>query len=90
MQGKDGQKRIEETFVIESGTGGNGGVLFQENTVKVDEIPREAFSGKEGDLIKMPGYSSDIEIFTGKGGNRGVNGRPCWVNRKYSDCDDYY
>lgn len=87
MKGKDGQKRIEETFVIKSGTGGDGGVLFKENTVKVDEIPREAFSGKEGVLIKMPRYNSDIEIFTGEGGEQGFNGSPCRVKMKLSDCD---
>ena len=80
------QKRIEETFVIKSGTGGDGGVLFKENTVKVDKFPREAFSGKEGDLIKMPEYDSEIEIFTGEGGEQGVDGRPCRV-KKNSDCD---
>jgi len=53
----------------------------------VDKFPREAFSGKEGDLIKMPEYNSEIEIFTGEGGEQGVNGRPCRVKKKYSDCD---
>jgi hypothetical protein len=87
MKGKDGQKRIEATFVIESGTGGDGGVLFKESTLQVDEIPREALRGKEGDLIRLRGYNSDIEIITGNGGGRGVNGSPCWVNKEHSDCD---
>ena len=87
MKGEDGQKRIEATYVIEAGTGGDGGVLFKESTLQVDEIPREALRGKHGDLIRLPEYNSDIEIFKGVGGGRGANGSPCWVNRKHSDCD---
>ena len=50
MIGKSEQTIIKDTFVIQSGAGGNGGVLFKEGPgpLEVDKIPRTAGFGKQG------------------------------------------
>mgnify|MGYP000627686476 CR=1 FL=1 len=67
---------IKDTFVIQSGAGGNGGVLFKEGQgpLKVDEIPRKAGSGKQGLWNNVPGLT---KVITGNGGDPGYNGKAC-------------
>jgi hypothetical protein len=79
---------IKDTFVIQSGAGGNGGVLFKEGPgpLEVDKIPRTADRGKQGYFFELSGYVNK-EVIKGKGGNPGSNGKACWVNMKYIDCD---
>jgi hypothetical protein len=76
FKGKDEQTVIKDTFVIKSGAGGDGGVLFEENSLKVDKIPRTADRGKQGYLFELPGYV-DTEVIKGKGGDTLGNGYAC-------------
>ncbi|MDA8898778.1 hypothetical protein N9I89_03380 [Porticoccaceae bacterium] len=80
---------IKDTFVIQSGAGGNGGVLFKEGQgpLKVDKIPRKADQGKQGYFFELDGYVNKEVIIKGKGGYPGVNGKGCTVGSKISDCD---
>ena len=66
---KNEQTIIKETFVIQSGAGGNGGVLFKKGTQEVDQNPKTASPGKQGYLMKMHGYVN-TEVIKGKGGTR--------------------
>jgi hypothetical protein len=90
MIGKSEQTMIKDTFVIQSGAGGNGGVLFKEGLLEVDQIPRTADRGKQGYFLELDGYVNKEVIIKGKGGYPGVNGKACTVGSKISDCDDYY
>ena len=76
MIGKSEQTIIKDTFVIQSGAGGNGGVLFKEGPgpLEVDKIPRTAGFGKQGLSNNVPVLT---KVITGKGGNPGSNGKAC-------------
>jgi hypothetical protein len=88
MIGKSEPTIIKDTFVIQSGAGGNGGVLFKEGPgpLEVDQIPRTADRGKQGYFLELSGYVNK-EVIKGKGGYPGFNGKACWVNKKYINCD---
>lgn len=86
FKGKDEQTVIKDTFVIKSGAGGDGGVLFEENSLKVDQIPRTADRGKQGYLFELPGYVN-TEVIKGKGGGTRGNGAACLVGGEKYDCD---
>jgi hypothetical protein len=87
FKGKDEQAIIKDTFVIKSGAGGNGGVLFKENTLEVDQIPWTADRGKQGYLFKLSGYV-ETEVFKGKGGAPGNNGKACKESDFYQAPND--
>jgi hypothetical protein len=95
FKGKDEQHVIKDTFVIKSGAGGDGGVLFEEDSLKVDQIPRTADRGKQGYLYKLDGYAETsggviIEVIKGKGGNYGANGKACKIPRNTNNCGYFY
>lgn len=94
FQGKSEQTITNDTFLIQSGAGGNGGVLFEANSLKVDQIPRTADRGKQGHFYPLDGYAETsggvkIEVIKGDGGYPGVDGKACNVSSNLSDCDDY-
>ena len=78
---------MNDTLIVQSGAGGNGGVLFKQGTLEVDLIPYEADLGKDAE--KYGNEPISIEFIGGKGGEPGKNGQPCRSDSQYSDiwCD---
>ena len=78
---------VNDTLIVQSGAGGNGGVLFKQGTLEVDLIPYEADLGKDAE--KYGNEPNGIEFIGGKGGKPGKNGQPCRSDSQYSDiwCD---
>ena len=78
---------VNDTLIVQSGAGGNAGVLFKQGTLEVDLIPYEADLGKDAE--KYGNEPIGIEFIGGKGGKPGKNGQPCRSDSQYSDiwCD---